>query len=527
MSSSRKQVFGEFELIHKIADGGMGEIFLAADKRLARPVAIKRVLEKFRSRPDVVRMFEVEAAVMTVLRHESIVRIFESGDIDNVFYFSMEYIHGKTLRQIVDRCREMGESLPAGLAVEIILKLGQALAHAHGIQGRSGRPMSLVHRDVNPSNLLVGYDGSVKLIDFGIVQTDDELAPEDLEAPGKTAYMSPEQARGGRVDQRSDLFALGICFYEALTLYNPFIHDASGMSPSDAIFLLHPAPLVQRNHRLAVLDPLLSRLLEKEPAFRFDDAQEFVGDLIALSNASKIRAPISLARFMSDLFEDQKKEEDAILASAKLGSESKVVVSGSHAPKPPPTPVRRKRLSASEKRTSRRPPIFFAASVVVIVVSSVFASMLVYRDVMRRRVRSQELGRTESTVRVADPRQKSLARLRVVSEPPVAVFHDGEQVPDQNLFDLFEANGVVQIGQGRDVVFDPIGVTLQYELVADQVVLRMTSQPTGQIRGPGGATFASPAVFRLSPGFTSFDLQSADHERNLRLVLYFRKPVRG
>lgn len=383
--------FGQFKLVREVAVGGMGEIFLASDTQMSRPVAIKRVLERFRTRPDVSRMFEVEATIMSVLRHPNIVRVFESGELDGVFYISMEYIHGKTLRQLVDRSREVGESLPPSLVIEIIGQLSRALAYAHGMKGRSGRPMGLVHRDVNPSNLLIGYDGSVKLIDFGIVQTDDELAPDDLEPKGKFAYMSPEQTRGGRVDLRSDLFSLGLCLYEALTLYNPFIHDAKGGNAVEAIQSLDPAPVSERNHRLAPFDPILARALAKSPEERFTSGEELADALETVGKQFKSFMP--LAGFMTDLFESQKAAEDAILETVEFASSSTLMVSGSAAPgtlPPPPMPPRR--ATSNEEAVpeliveTRGSTIAFATIALSIGIITLLVSFIVYRGVIRERL---------------------------------------------------------------------------------------------------------------------------------------------
>ncbi len=382
--------FGQYKLIHEVAVGGMGEIFLASDTQMSRPVAIKRVLEKFRTRPDVSRMFEVEATIMSVLRHPNIVRVFESGELDGVFYISMEYIHGKTLRQLVDRSRELGESLPPSLVIEIVTQLARALAYAHGMKGRSGRPMGLVHRDVNPSNLLLGYDGSVKLIDFGIVQTDDELAPDDLEPKGKFAYMSPEQTRGQRVDLRSDLFSLGICLYEALTLYNPFIHDAKGASAVEAIQSHEPQPVSDRNRRLAPFDPIIARALAKSPADRFASGERLVAELESVGEQFKSFMPLSA--FMADLFEAQKTEEDAILKAVELATSSTIMI-GSSAPatiEPPPIPNRR--TTSDDEAVpeliveTRGSAVAFASIALIIAILSLLASFSVYRSVIRDRL---------------------------------------------------------------------------------------------------------------------------------------------
>ncbi|MEO1170742.1 MAG: serine/threonine-protein kinase [Myxococcota bacterium] len=526
------QPFGQFNLVHRIADGGMGEIFLAADTRLNRPVAIKRVLEKFRTRPDVSRMFEAEATVMSVLRHPNIVRLFESGEVDGVFYISMEYIHGKTLREVVDRAREVGESIPPGLVVQMMTQLGDALGYAHEMKNRDGLPIGLVHRDVNPANLLIGYDGSVKLIDFGIVQTDDELAPEDLEPKGKFAYMSPEQTQGGRVDLRSDLFSLGICFYEALTLYNPFIHDARGTSAVDAIRDHDPAPLAQRNHRLAALDPLMSRLLAKEPQLRVDDAQVFIHELIRASESAKIQPLVPLAAYMADLFEDQKRQEDTLLESVELSSDSTVTVAGNPAPHTEAPPALRPRETDIVPEAPPEPEPFaftppqFTALLVLIGAATLIAAYFVYGGVIRHRLGTAVEIAAAATDPTPDapPPANSVATVKVRTVPAVRLTYAGERASKTARIPLKSEKGRLGMGTGRSPAFDPFAVTIDYELTDGRLKLAVRSKPTATVRGPAGALGPTPVQYDGDLAPVVFQLSKDRRRLELRLEFAVRDP---
>lgn len=563
--------FGQYTLVHKIADGGMGEIFLASDTQLNRPVAIKRVLEKFRTRPDVSRMFEAEATVMSVLRHPNIVRIFESGEVDGVFYISMEYIHGKTLRQLVDRAREVGEAIPPGLVVSIMSQLGDALGYAHEMKGRDGRPIGLVHRDVNPANLLIGYDGSVKLIDFGIVQTDDELAPEDLAPKGKFAYMSPEQTLGGRVDRRSDLFSLGICFYEALTLYNPFIHDVRGMAPVEAIREHTPAPLAQRSHRLAALDPLVSRLLAKDPTVRVDDAQVFIHELIQASEEAKLQPLIPLAAYMSDLFEEQKRGEDTQLEAVELTSHSTITIAGNPAPQtiaPPPLKAAAEETEAeelSEGKTevaeahapvdddSSEPlpqgsRVVFAGALTTIAVITALGAYLIYAQVTGQRLKAavppepspSRVATTDSDKADSDedpnedqpdtapaapepqePATPSVSTLRIKTKPAVRLTHQGERISKTEAFELDGPSGRLRIGLGRSPAFDPFAVSVDYAVAGERVTLTLRSTPEAAVEGPAGSLGQTPVEFTGDIGEMVFQLSRDRDRRELEVRLEF------
>ncbi len=200
---------GPYRLLRCIAQGGMGEVHLATLEREAgfrKLVAVKRALPHLANDPSVVSRFEREARLAAVLTHRHIVQVFDFGRADGAAWLAMEYVHGVDLKAAQDRLGP--QPLPAGLAVEIGLACARGLHHAHGVTDAAGEPLHLVHRDVSPHNVLLSFDGDVKLTDFGLA--DAATGPErpDGMIQGKYAYMSPEQARGGAVDARSDqLFA--------------------------------------------------------------------------------------------------------------------------------------------------------------------------------------------------------------------------------------------------------------------------------------------------------------------------------
>lgn len=551
--------FGQYRLVHKIADGGMGEIFLAADTRMGRPVAIKRVLERFRSRPDVTRMFEVEATVMSVLRHPHIVRVFESGEIDSVFYIAMEYVHGRTLRQLVDRCRELGESLAPSLVIAVIEKLAGALGYAHGMRGRSGRPMGLVHRDVNPSNLLIGYDGSIKLIDFGIVQTDDELAPDDLEPKGKFAYMSPEQISGERVDQRSDLFSLGICLYEALTLYNPFIHQSGGGDLADAIRSLTVRPPSEHAARLAPFDGIVERALAKNPDARFANAFSMMGELTALRESFPPLPPLS--GLMADLFENQKRREDALLDAVQLSSASTITVSQeAMAAVPTVTKIVGEATDAREYAVETRGSVVaFLFVLAVIAAGTTVGAYWTFRVVVADRIAAAESSSQASVVEVA-PNEDEISQddvptdfeekdtipvlgepsglesenaiepidgisaratpavLGVTTDPEVRVMLEGELLEER--ITVSEPRGQILIGKGRHPLRDPFAVILDYEVSGSVFSGELRSRPWSIVRGPEKANLGrTPVTFRTEEETSVLELTNPRERRALRIVL--------
>lgn len=209
---------GRYEVTRKLAEGGMAEIFLAravGPEGFSKDVVIKVVRSFLATDPQFVQMFIAEARLASRLNHANVVQIFDFGKHDDTYYLAMEYVRGASLWDLRQRCRQEGVPFPATLAAELGTQIARGLHYAHTLSDR-GQKLGVVHRDVTPHNVLLSFDGAVKLTDFGIAKAQTtHTAPGMLK--GKFAYMSPEQARGEPVDARTDIFALGIVLWELLT----------------------------------------------------------------------------------------------------------------------------------------------------------------------------------------------------------------------------------------------------------------------------------------------------------------------
>jgi serine/threonine protein kinase len=241
--------FGPYLLLHRIGVGGMAEVFRArrsdGDDRL---VAVKRILSHIADDEEFVEMFIAEAKLTVQLHHPNITQVHDLGRVDDTWFMALELVHGRDLRAIFERCRTLGEPLPIPLSCWIVMKVCEALDYAH-------RNLRLVHRDINPQNILVSYEGEVKLTDFGIANAGRVNKARIGVLAGKLSHMSPEQVRGLPVDQRSDIFSLGIVLHELLT----------GERLFDGATELHTLELIRKHTipRPRALNPRVSPGLEQ------------------------------------------------------------------------------------------------------------------------------------------------------------------------------------------------------------------------------------------------------------------------
>jgi serine/threonine-protein kinase len=209
--------FGKFRLVELLASGGMAEVWRAEMPGAAgfvKEIALKLVRGEHRADDAFTRMFIQEARLASRLDHANIVHVFDLGEVEGHYYIAMELVRGRTLREVADRCRELGVRFGVLRAVHVCAEIARALAYAHRLEV-DGRPAGLVHRDVSPQNVLISLEGEVKLADFGIARAagSEELTRAGT-IKGKLAYMAPEQARGEPVDARADVFALGVVLWE-------------------------------------------------------------------------------------------------------------------------------------------------------------------------------------------------------------------------------------------------------------------------------------------------------------------------
>jgi serine/threonine protein kinase len=258
--------------------GGMGEVYLAEDTDLGREVALKVLPKEFTSDEQPLQRFKQEARAASGLKHRNIITIYSVGQEDGVYFIAAEYVRGLTLRQRL----AASNRLELKVAVEVATQIASALEAAHSA--------GIVHRDVKPENIMFEPDGTAKLLDFGIAKLTENLTAEVVagaEPPkteqgvilGTPAYMSPEQARHQPLDQRSDLFSLGVVLYEMITGSVPF----TGLTPYDqqaAVLVTEPTPIRQHLDRLVPeLQWVIGKALTKEPARRYQTSTDLLIDL--------------------------------------------------------------------------------------------------------------------------------------------------------------------------------------------------------------------------------------------------------
>jgi eukaryotic-like serine/threonine-protein kinase len=322
---------GRYEVLGQLAAGGMAEILLArlsgpADFR--RAVVIKRILRGYAANETFVTMFLDEARIVASLRHANVVHVQELGESDGEAFLVMEYVAGENASSLLKRCVASGEPLDPRLAAYVVAEICAGLHAAHELTDDSGRSQNLVHRDVSPHNILIAYDGHVKLVDFGVALVDQRAArTEPGEVKGKFDYMSPEQGLGKPLDRRSDIFSLGIVLYELSTSRRLFKRP----SAAKTIEAICREPIVppSRTHPTYPdkLDVVVMKALAKNPEDRYATAAEMRRDLLEV--AQSLSNPVEvLAERMRRLFPDRIAEKDDMLRRVGAGDDLSHVPAG-------------------------------------------------------------------------------------------------------------------------------------------------------------------------------------------------------
>jgi serine/threonine protein kinase len=296
-----------YEVLARLATGGMAEIFLARGASVGgveRHVVLKRILREKAADEQFVTMFLDEARLAAQLQHPNIAQVYDVGRLGDSFFFTMEYVHGDALRTLLRQARKRGVAIPIGAVLAIAAGTAAGLHHAHTRHGVDGSPLNIVHRDVSPSNVMVSFEGNVKVVDFGVAKAAHrKQETHSGTVKGKIAYLSPEQCRGVGVDQRSDLFSLGIVLWETIAGTRLF-RRKSDFDTMHAI-VNDPMPsLTQRRPDVPEpLEALVARLLEKDPRARFQSAEDLNEEIDRIAVAAGISmSPSVLARLMRELF---------------------------------------------------------------------------------------------------------------------------------------------------------------------------------------------------------------------------------
>ncbi|MEE2757596.1 MAG: serine/threonine-protein kinase [Myxococcota bacterium] len=308
----RVQQLGPYSLLYRIASGGMAEIYRARVWSLEgdQDVAIKRLLPVYNSDDEFIVMLTDEARITRLFDHPNIARVFEFGLYDNQYFLVMEFIDGQDLRALLKRLNDRGMTLSVGDAIYIVAHALLGLHAAHCQKDGDGRPLDVIHRDFTPSNILLGYDGAVKLVDFGIAK--DRLSRSRTQAgfiKGKIKYMSPEQTRSSTLDGRSDVFAAGVVLYRCITGQLPF-DEKDDDRLIDAVRERAPTPPSYLCDEIdGAFDTLLYRALAKDRDDRFDSAADFSDALLAWSaRAGVLVDASSISKLLCEVFSAERED---------------------------------------------------------------------------------------------------------------------------------------------------------------------------------------------------------------------------
>jgi len=363
--------FGKYYLLERINVGGMAEVFRAKAygvEGFERLVAVKRILPNIAEDKEFIRMFIDEAKIAVQLNHANIAQIFDLGVVDNHYYIALEHVHGRDLRAIFDRCRqrgggaagEAGEPMPIAQACFIIMKVCEGLDYAHNKRDQTGRELNLVHRDVSPQNVLVSFEGEVKLIDFGIAKAAGKGSKTQAGIlKGKFGYMSPEQVRGLPIDRRSDIFSCGIVLYELLTGERLFVGE-SDFSTLEKVRNVEILPPSTYNRKIPdELERIVLKALAKDEEDRYQNAIDLHDELQAfVYTAGEFYSRKDLASWMKITFAREIEEETAKLESYRQIGAPPGHGAGFGGPrKGPPSAPPPRRSTLSMPGGTRPPPV--------------------------------------------------------------------------------------------------------------------------------------------------------------------------
>jgi serine/threonine protein kinase/tetratricopeptide (TPR) repeat protein len=318
MNEEAKVLYGKYQLLDLLARGGMAEVYRAKShgvEGFEKVLVIKRILPELGENPEFVEMFINEAKIAVTLSHANVVQVFDLGRADGTYFIAMEYVAGSDLATVLTRGKRLGRQLPQELAVYVVSELAKALDYAHRRRDAQLRPLNIVHRDVSPQNILISFEGEVKLTDFGIAKAAlaVERGSDAGVLKGKYAYMSPEQARGDDVDSRTDLFALGVVLYELLHGENPFYVVESAYETLRRVRDCDVTPLSRRMPDMPhELSSIVDRAISKRPEDRHPNAGALYEELVQFLYSSGRRVGAhDLSDYLAELRQAREMAQEA------------------------------------------------------------------------------------------------------------------------------------------------------------------------------------------------------------------------
>ncbi|PRQ01142.1 serine/threonine protein kinase [Enhygromyxa salina] len=312
-----------YKPLYRLAAGGMAEVWVAQSVSVAgfkKKVAIKRILPGLLKDDRFVRMFLDEARLSLHFNHANVVTVFDLGKSDETYFIVMEYVEGTTLKQVLEHLQERGKKVPLPLVIWILNETLKGLQYAHDLNDPdTGEPLHVVHRDISPPNLLISWNGEVKLTDFGLAKATSQLESTDAGVvKGKFSYLSPEAAHGQPVDGRTDVFAVGILAYEMLTMRRLFLGDTDYQTVEAVRAAEIPSIRAQNPDVSPELERIILKSLTRDVNDRYRNAADFADALLGylFENRLKVSAR-DLSTLMGDLRE-RKEAEDKVKAKTDL-----------------------------------------------------------------------------------------------------------------------------------------------------------------------------------------------------------------
>ena len=306
---------GKYEVIRQIAIGGMAELYLARTHGIEgfeKLVVIKRILPQYVDNASFVNMFLNEARIAATLHHPNVAQVYDIGLDEGDYFFAMEYVHGEDLDHMSRASEEQGVPISMDAALTLAAGLCAGLHYAHDKISAEGKPLQIVHRDVSPSNVLVSYDGAVKLVDFGIARVSSHPGTTQGGLKGKIAYMSPEQCTAkATLDRRSDIYSVGALLYELTTGRLPFQGETEYQILSQIVNEDVPAPSSHVPSYPPQLEKILLKALTRDPDKRYATALELQGAIEDFAHETRLRiSALTLGRLMGTLFPSRLEDWD-------------------------------------------------------------------------------------------------------------------------------------------------------------------------------------------------------------------------
>lgn len=368
---------GKYLLLDKIALGGMAELYRAkitGVQGFEKLIAVKKILPHLADEQDLVTSLIDEAKLAALLNHQNIVQIYDFGSIEGSYFIAMEYLFGKDLRTLTNKSRKKNRPLGIEYALYITSRICAGLDYAHKLKDFQGKPLNIIHRDISPQNILITYEGDVKIVDFGIAKAATQSTHTQAGMiKGKFAYMSPEQANGQVIDYRSDIFSTGILLYELVTGKKMFEGDTLQILARVRAADFVPAEKIVEDLSEKLCD-ILHRALAKDPENRYQSCAEMLTDLEECMFDRSLRpSAMGLSQYMKALFAEEIAIEEETMKEVGEKTVAHVIATDKE-PKPEKVPLKRAPEEVAEKKNRRGLLYGLIAAALVAVVLLVFTS---------------------------------------------------------------------------------------------------------------------------------------------------------